>query len=55
MNHWNSACLLIILLAPGWAHGQILPDGASVERLATGYNYTEGPVYDGNGASRPIL
>jgi gluconolactonase len=30
--------------------GQILPDGATVELLATGFNFTEGPVYDGEGS-----
>jgi gluconolactonase len=28
---------------------QILPPGATPTRLATGYNFTEGPVYDRNG------
>ena len=32
------------------AQGQILPPDASVERLATGYSFTEGPVYDGKGS-----
>ncbi len=36
-------------LTPLLAAGQILPPGASVERLATGYSFTEGPVYDGKG------
>jgi len=30
--------------------GQILPNGATVELLATGFNFTEGPVYDGEGS-----
>ena len=45
--------LLSAVIAALWcstSNGQILPDGASVERLATGYNFTEGPAYDGNGS-----
>lgn len=30
--------------------GLTLPDGATVELLATGFNFTEGPVYDGEGS-----
>jgi len=31
--------------------GQILPDGATVELLATGFNFTEGPAYEWRGES----
>jgi gluconolactonase len=31
------------------AAGQVLPPGAMVKQLATGYAFTEGPVYDGAG------
>jgi hypothetical protein len=39
------ACLISgFCVAP--INAQILPPGASVTRLVTGYNFTEGPVYD---------
>jgi gluconolactonase len=39
------ACLLAgLFVAP--VSAQILPPGATVTRLVTGYNFTEGPVYD---------
>ncbi len=39
------ACLLCgLFVAP--VRAQILPPGAAVTRLVTGYNFTEGPVYD---------
>jgi gluconolactonase len=39
------ACLLSgLVVAP--VNAQILPPGAAVTRLVTGYNFTEGPVYD---------
>ena len=39
----------ITLLLPAFGSGQILPPDASVERLARGFGFTEGPVNDGNG------
>lgn len=40
--------MLLALL--GAAQAQLQPPGATPQRLATGYNFTEGPVYDGVGA-----
>jgi len=39
----------VATLTPLPVAGQILPPNALVQRLATGYIFTEGPVYDGNG------
>jgi len=39
------ACIIAGLLAAP-ATAQILPPGATVTRLVTGYSFTEGPVYD---------
>jgi gluconolactonase len=41
--------LAISAIAAAPSVAAILPAGAIVSRLATGYNFTEGPVYDGNG------
>ncbi len=40
---------VIIVVATTNVRGQILPPDAQVERLATGFSFTEGPVYDNNG------
>jgi gluconolactonase len=37
------------MLAAGQLCGQIVPAGATVERLARGFSFTEGPVYDQTG------
>jgi gluconolactonase len=36
--------LLLLLLLADPAHAQLVPDGATVERVATGYQFTEGPA-----------
>lgn len=46
------ACLAVFLIAfpsPACVWSQILPPDSSVERLARGFSFTEGPVDDGNG------
>jgi gluconolactonase len=53
MSKWKLDSLLVCAVAtltPLPVAGQILPPGASVERLATGYSFTEGPAYDGEGS-----
>jgi gluconolactonase len=50
MIHARSVVTLVLLaLATSQASAEILPPGATPTRLATGYNFTEGPVYDGAG------
>lgn len=44
---WVASILVVLGVAP--ATGQLLPPGAVVKQLATGYAFTEGPVYDGAG------
>ena len=41
--------MAIVLLAGGPASGQIVPPGTTPTQLVTGYNFTEGPLYDGAG------
>jgi gluconolactonase len=48
-SHFSLAAAIGTLYCTTLA-GQTLPVGASVERLATGYSFTEGPVYDGKGS-----
>jgi hypothetical protein len=40
---------ILLALATSQASAEILPPGATPTPLATGYNFTEGPVYDGAG------
>jgi gluconolactonase len=47
LNGWLAVFLLLIGCPTGIA--QILPPGATVERLARGFSFTEGPLYDGRG------
>src|SRR5690348_17278192 len=42
--HVGAATSAIVTLDP--AFGRIVPDGAQVEKLASGFNFTEGPVWD---------
>src|SRR5262245_48522988 len=53
-NEWLMGwrlCFAVILIGCGVvpARAQILPPGAMVKQLATGYAFTEGPVYDNAG------
>jgi sugar lactone lactonase YvrE len=53
MRKLDSLLQLIVIAATlgfAAAEAQTLPVDAAVERLATGFNFTEGPVYDGNGS-----
>ena len=45
----TATCFLSVAVGLGTVQGQVLPSEGRVERLATGYNFTEGPVYDGMG------
>lgn len=38
-----------LTLVSNFAVGQLLPENATVSRLATGFSFTEGPVFDNNG------
>lgn len=49
MGWRNYALLMVIGVGASSASGQILPPGAMVKQLATGYAFTEGPVYDNAG------
>ena len=40
---------LVIVVACSSLHAQILPPGATAQLLDTGFKFTEGPLYDGNG------
>lgn len=46
-NRWST--FVVVAIAAQTANGQVLPPGAEPERLATGFAFTEGPVYDNNG------
>jgi gluconolactonase len=41
--------IALLVVANSRAHSQILPPGAMAKQLATGYGFTEGPLYDGAG------
>jgi gluconolactonase len=43
------AIAIVVATADLRAEAQLLPSGASVTRLVTGYGFTEGPLYDGAG------
>ncbi len=44
------AASLIVLFLAHTAHAQIVPDGVTVEQVATGYQFTEGPAAGPDGA-----
>jgi gluconolactonase len=57
MNARQTALSLVVLAAmAGSAAAQLLPAGAAVTRLVTGYGFTEGPLFDASvGAAGSVL
>lgn len=50
MNCIRLAALVLIAFTAAQTAAQILPAGATLSQVATGYSFTEGPAYDGEGA-----